>query len=567
MVPCPQSPPPSRASYYSYPSPRSKSPPSATPFKGSRKLPIPNYPLTDITNLALAQASALELSNLTPILADNECSDDQVGEVASDAPRRKRRGKNRRGRSRGIRAREVGGSLSAGAVLRSPILMASSPRPPLHAAKDSRVVKRKFTPNSPNFSTVSLHESHSDATTTQSPTPPRGFPLISAPTPETPRHGCKRQKRWSSPSPRGNPFSPPSPPSPPRPMPTALWLPRSHKPLPNTSGSPRQFPTLPLLRFPAPPPPSTPGITRSSHSNIEQQLSLLPAMNLGSAMPQRQVRKKLTKRELADVQWQITMHKSLAWRTTRDHFNALKPNVYEQYIKTEAELSHEAMDSHGGPNITFERPASPCADGNEPDTGSHVVQSHWTDSLDRELVKRLWVKLIAQGCRTIPVCPSNRPKDVHTPFPTIADSQSGVPFPSGQSEQPLAPAIQLPSNSYPTSEPQVDPGVPQRRRVSAITSSLQPQSHMSTPYIVSSQKPSTISMLPASSFTADPTHPDSYSRMSRIPRKTLSPRQLAAQAILRHYEARSKPIRRGCPPVFTQKGSPLRREIIMEYAE
>jgi hypothetical protein len=563
MVPCPQSPPPSLESCYSYPSPRSKSPPSATPFKGSRKLPIPQYPLTDITNLTLAQPSALELSNLTPILAGNECPADQVREITGDAPPRNRRGKNRRGRPRGIRAREVGGSISAGAVLRSPIQLASSPRPPLHAATDSRVGGRKFIPNSPDLSTASSHKSHSKTPPVQSRAP-RRFPLVSAPTPGTPRHACKRKKRWSSTSPRGNIFSPPSPPSP---TPIAHWLPGSHNSISNTSGSLR-FPTLPPLRFPAPPPSTL--ARSSSHSNIGQQLSLLPAMNLGSGMPQAQVRKKRTKRELADVQWQITMHKSLAWRTTRDHFHALKQNVYEQYIRTEAELSHEAMDSQGGLMIAFERPACPCAGGNEPDT-SHVVQSHWTDTLDRELVKRLWVKLIAQGCRPIPIGPSNRPQEVPTPFPTIMDPQRGVPFPSGQSGQPLAPAIQLPSNSYPTSEPEDDPGIPPRRRVSAMMSSLQPRPHVSTPYIrVSSQKPSTIPTLSTSSFTADPTHPDFYSQVSQgstpIPRGTLSSTQLAAQAILRRSEARSKSIRRCYPQGITQRESSLRHEITVECA-
>ena len=524
----------------------------------------PKYPLTEITNFSLAQPT-LQLPNFAPGNGSDELPLGQTREIYDDAPPRRGRGKNRRGRQRGGRPREVGGTISGGAVLRSPIpLVASSLRSSLHPAFDFRVARRKSTPASPILSHASSHKSSYNTTNAHSRTPPRRFPSVSVVSSEMPRYACKRAKRWASNSPRGRLVSPPSPPTP---TPINRWPSRPNKPPPDAPNTIRRLPSSIPLRFPAPPTSALVSPCSSLHSNHGKQFSFLASMNLGPGIPQGQMRKKQTKRDLAEVQWQITMHKSLAWRTTREHLKAEKQNGCQSCAMAE-DLSHEAMNfALRGLKIAFERPACACASGNEPQTGDRDLQLHWTDFLDQELVKRLWVKLIAQGCRTIPSSTSS-PQPVSKPFPTVEHSQCGIPFPSEQPEQPLAPAIQLSSISRPVSGPQMGSAVPMRQRVSAITSS-KTRPHMSLPNTHVSYPtpcaPAAVSMLQSSSLIARRTYPDSQVQMprisARIPKGRLSSAQLTAQAILRHEDASLKPMKRGRPPGIMQRSSSLRHEI------
>jgi len=571
MVFCPQSPPPLPASYHTYPSPPSKSPPSVPEFKASRNLPTLKYPLTDITNFTLAQAK-LELLDLAPIVPNDEYPGGQARELYGDAPPRRGRGKSRRGRQRGIRAREVAAAMSGGAALRSPIPSAApSPRSHFHPAFDFRIARRKSKPASPILFNTSSHKFFHDTNNAHTQPPRRRCASVSAVTPETPSNSCKRTKRWTYNSPRGKPIHPPSPP---HSTPVTRKPPGSHNLIPHAPISRHQVFSHPPLRFPVPPSSEPAFACSSPHATHEKHFSLIPSMNLGSGIVQAQVRKKRTKRDLAEVQWQITMHKSLAWRTTRDQLDAEKQAVCENCIKAKENASHGMMDfAKGGLKITFEGTACMCASGNEPQTGNRGAQSHWTESHDRELVKRLWVKLIAQGCRTMPTGISN-PSKVSTPFPTVEQPQRGIPFPSGQAEQPLAPAIQLSSASPPASHSQIGSGIPPRQRVSAIASS-KPHPHVSPLDIHASFPkpciPITISMPPSSSFTADPTHPISRCQMpqasARIPRGARSSAQLAAQALLRHGDNRLKPMRRGRPPGLKQRESSLRHEVRAERAD
>lgn len=560
----PQSPPLPVPSGHPYPSPRSKSPTSTTQYKGSRKLPVLKYPLTDITNFTLAK-STLQLSNLAPILANDERLVAQARELLNDVSPRKSRGKSRRGRQRAVRIRDIGSPVSGVGALRSPIPLASSARPSSHSAFNFRVPRRKYLSSSPILSSPPSHKSPDSSNVNQSP-PRHRIPSVSAVTPDTPRHACKRKKRWSSTSPRGKSVSPPSPLSP---TPIARRSSRCYNGLPTTNSAQQ----LPHLSFPVPP-PSAPAFARPSHVNHEQQqFSLLPAMNLGPGLTQTKGRKKRTKRELAEIQWQITLHKSLAWRTTREYMKLQRRDTCKKCNKAEVDSPLRIMNlAQGGLRIAIEQPVCICASDDEPNVGRKNAQMHWTDSLDRELVKRLWVKLIAQGCRTVPTGHvSHRPPGVPTPFPTIDHSQSGIPFPSESSEPQLAPAIQLPSTSYPASQPQIDPGFSPRRRVSAMTFTSQtrppvfhPNQHISSPqHYAAANTPTRL--------TAEHPSPDSCTLVpwtsAPTPRGTLTPAQLTAQAILRNSDAHSKPMRRARPPGITPRASSLRREITIGHAD
>ena len=550
MALCPQLPQPSPASYQPYPS-WSKSPSPTAQFKASRRLPTLNYPLTDITNFPPAQAT-IELSNLTSIAAHDEPSLNQVGDIPSDAPPRRGRGKNKRGRHRGVRFREVGGSSSGGKLLRSPIpLAALSSRSSFHPAFDFRGPRRKSAPALPILSDAFSSKFLHNTANAHPRTPRRRSPSVSAVTLETSRPASKRTKRWAFNSPHDKSISPPNLPYP---TPTLRRAPYSDERLFDAPSSLHQLPSPPPIRFPTPP---------STHPN-----HLLPSMNLGSGLVQGQMRRKRTKRDLAEVQWQITMHKSLAWRTTHEHFNTEKMNVCEHCTRTNKDPSHGPMDfAQVGLRIAFERPACTCARDNKPQAGYRGAQLHWTESLDRELVKRLWVKLIAQGCRTIPTGISNSSQG-STPVPTVEHSQPGIPFPSEQPEQ-LAPAIQLFLTSRPN--PRLGSEIPLRQRALAITSSNKRASLLNLH--VSSPIPSnavTASMRPSSPFP-DPPYSDSQCRMpqvsARISRGSLSSAQLTAQSILRHEDARSKPMRRGRPPGIVRKGSSLRHEVTAGHAD
>ena len=561
MAPYPQSPPLSLAACHPYPSPRSKSPAPVTQFKTSRKLPILKYPLTDITNFTLAHTT-LQLSNLSTILApDDEHAVSRAREIFGDVPPRKGRGKSRRGRHRDVHGREIGPPMSGGAILRSPIPLISPPRS--HPTFKYRVARRKPLSSSP-ISHTSSHKSLTSANITQSRTP-RRLPSVCAATPETPRPIYKRTKRWSSTSLRGNLASPPSPPSL---TSTICQPPHSDNGPPDSLNNLHSPP--PILSFPIPP-SSAPAFSHSSpQDNVEQQHSLLPAMNLGSGFTQSQVRKKRTKRELSELQWQITMHKSLAWRITREHMKFQQPNAWEQCTKSEADPSLALMDlAQGGLRIAFEQPASRCTGSSDPSKGGKGVQLHWTDVLDEELVKRLWVKLIAQGCRTIPTGSTfNRPKEVPTLFPSMGQSPHGIPFPLAQPEQRLAPAVQLSNASWPMPDPPMGPGFLPRRRVSAMTFSSKthpPVSLFNDSLQSSSPSSCALGADSTSSLTVDTTLPSAQCQMSWVstpmPKGTLTPSQLTAQAILRHGDARSKPMRKGRPPGITQRRSMLRHEL------
>jgi len=167
--------------------------------------------------------------------------------------------------------------------------------------------------------------------------------------------------------------------------------------------------------------------------------------------------------------------------------------------------------------------------------------SHWTDPLERVLVKRLWDKLVAQGCASV-IRPTCTPTGT-VPFPTTdpyPNHPPGIPFPSGESESQdtLAPAIQL----TPSSELSCGQRSGPRRRLSAIASRTdsRPVLGVSTfPRLPNSCPVPTSPPLPVSTGRPFPA-----STMVLPPKGTLIPAQLVAQTMLRRGHARTKPNKR-----------------------
>ncbi|KAF8576297.1 hypothetical protein K439DRAFT_676747 [Ramaria rubella] len=496
MLPTP-APSPPIASRQPYPSPRSKSPP-ASQFKSLRNLPNLKCSLTAVTTAAL-----VDDDDVYPL--------SQKGKAVEDALPRRGRGRNRRGRTRGRHAHDRANSHTP-ERLRSPIPLScmsrdSSSSSPKLRAPGSR---HKFAPASPILSPTSPPRD----------TLKRRCPSFSTVKPETPRHTHKRPQCLPSSPLYGDPPSPPLTP--------ALINPRFDRTRAHVVRSPS-----PPLHFPMVPSHLP---TVSINPNIKMQLALLGPMNLGLGLaPMRQqVRKRHTKRELADLHWQIVVHRSLAWMAAQKDATRM-PKADESEgaeIGMTCPYSQRAMDfAQGGLMLTLVQPPRAC----------DTLQLSWTSALDRELLSRLGAKLSAEGYSPLP-----------TPFMprtgTVNPLQNIVPFPLGQFEDSLPFSPQ--SAPGPDDLPQSLPCIAPRRRVCSMASAFQPCSPTQFPATPSTPCSVSCSLTPSDCHNSE-----------AVPDGTLTPTQLVAQAIFRRGKIRTKSIKRFRPPgLSVPRPSGLRHE-------
>ena len=512
-----------RAPFQSYPSIRPKSVSLRVSSKAFQKLPI-RYPLADITNVKLAQA-VLACSSRMPALSIEQGGRrlNQVQEAFSDASARRDRGKNRRSQPRTIHASGFNVPEHNDTRLRSPILFVSPssrsfPRKPFNF--------RMSTPKSAFLSPPSQDLSSPTSCKAQQPRPSRrrNVPL-SLPASETPRHAREWTRRRILLAVRSTSTSP-SPTSH-RPSGAGIFLaPKPHKlPLPSRLYASSSSPA-------------------STQPGLAQQLSL-PSAQFVLGVD----RKKRTKRQVAALQWQVTLYRSLAWsvRVRARTAHVTMPRDLEDDAGSDGRGKEDSTPdtmnlARAGLMISMDESVGAIRPEGVSVLTGEDTEPHWTEMIDNELVTRLWTKLRAQGCRLVGAAsyggatghPLSLPRshlDTSGPDPP----SHGIPFPSANTA--LAPSIQFSSRpGLGNMDSSID--VSPRRRVSAMTF-RSPAPAFDGPSI---RQPCAVNpCLPPSFPELRSSHHPSHSFR---PPGTYTTPQLVAQLMLRRAHARTKPLQK-----------------------